>query len=101
MAPDPSRYDWVGPVLQSGPLARAVMAAIHELQPEAEFIDRGSYVRVLVPKRCLVTRQLVEKYAGTELRFPSDLEAVMASFKGRLTVSTEEACWEFGSREPE
>jgi hypothetical protein len=94
------RRDWVGPVLEAGPRSAAVIAAIHELHPDAEFIDRGAYVRVLAPGQCRVTRALVEKYAGEPLRFPGDLEAIMPSFKGRLTVNEEEACWEFSTKEP-
>ncbi|HEV8245508.1 MAG TPA: MmoB/DmpM family protein [Polyangiaceae bacterium] len=98
MDPVPDKRDWVGPVLQAGTLSQAVLAAIRELQPEAEFIDRGSYVRVLAPGPCRVTRKLVEKYAGERLRFPGDLEAIMPSFKGRLTMSEEEASWDFAPR---
>jgi hypothetical protein len=89
----------VGPVLRAGPLTRAVQAAILELNPLAEFLDHGSYVRVLVPGACRLSRQLLEKHAGTAVSFPRDLESVMASFKGRLTLNEDEARWEaFGKR---
>jgi hypothetical protein len=84
----------VGPVLRSGPLTQAARAAILELNPLAEFHDHGSYVRVLVPDRCRLTRQLLEKHAGAQLSFPSDLESIMASFKGRLSIDADEARWE-------
>ncbi len=101
MDQDERRRDWVGPVLQVGPLSDAFLAAIRADNPEAEFVDRGSYVRVLVPGRCRLTRLALEKELEAEVRFPSDLEAVMASFKGRLTLSADEARWEFTSTERE
>lgn len=84
----------VGPVLQAGAMAEAIVAAIRELNPEVEVVDRGSYVRVLVPGRCRVTRALVERHAATGFRLPRDLEQVMSSFQGRFFVSPEEARWE-------
>jgi hypothetical protein len=84
----------VGPVLRAGPLALAARAAIEEQNPEARFSDHGSYLRVLVPERCRLRRETLEKHAGTALTFPSDLESIMASFKGRFTVSEDEAVWE-------
>lgn len=86
--------DRVGPVLQTGPLAEAARAAIRELNPQAEFVDRGSYVRVLVPGRCILTRAVLERHAGQRLSFPSDIECIMTSFKGRFSIDEDEACWE-------
>jgi toluene monooxygenase system protein D len=86
--------DWVGPVLRSGPLAQAARAAIHELNPLAEFYDQGSYLRVLAPERCRLTRQALEKHAGTSLSFPGDLESILTSFKGRFSITEDEARWE-------
>jgi hypothetical protein len=85
----------VGPVLQAGRMADAVIAAIEDLNADATVVDRGAYLRVLVPRRCVVTRERIERYACEPVRFPSDLEAVMSSFKGRLSMTDEEACWEF------
>ena len=84
----------VGPVLRPGPLTKAVQAAILELNPLAEFIDHGSYVRVLVPGACVLSRELLAQHAGAPVSFPSDLESVMASFKGRLSLNEDEARWE-------
>ena len=86
--------DWVGPVLVSGPLTQAARAALLELNPRAEFRDHGSYVRVLAPEPCRLTRQALERHAGTPLSFPGDLESIMTSFKGRLSLSADEARWE-------
>jgi len=84
----------VGPVLQSGETARAIVAAIAEAHPDAEIVDRGAYLRVLVPKRCAVTRAAIERHIHAPFRLPSDLEQVMSSFKGRITVTEDEVRWE-------
>jgi toluene monooxygenase system protein D len=88
------RRDWVGPVLQVGPVADSVIAAIRELNTDVEIVDRGSYLRVLCPRRCRVTRAAVERHRGAAFRLPVDLESVMSSFKGRLSISEDEACWD-------
>jgi hypothetical protein len=90
----PDRRDWVGPVLLAGPAADAVVAAIRELNPGAEILDRGAYLRVLCAGRCRVTRGVLERHNGGAFRLPVDLESVMSSFKGRLSMSEEEACWD-------
>ena len=88
------RRDWVGPVLQVGPVADSVIAAIRELNTDVEIVDRGSYLRVLCPRRCRVTRAALERHRGAAFRLPVDLESVMSSFKGRLSISEDEACWD-------
>jgi hypothetical protein len=89
--------DWVGPVLQKGGAADAVVAAIRELNPGARVLDRGAYLRVLSHRRCRVTREAIERLAGESFRLPADLELVMSSFKGRFAVSEEEAVWELAT----
>jgi len=86
-------------VLQASPAAHAIVAAIRALNPQTQVIDRGAYLRVLVPERCVVTRQAIEQAAGAQFRLPGDLEAVMSSFKGRFTVSEDQAAWEYRPRE--
>jgi hypothetical protein len=88
--------DSVGPVLQAGAGAQAVIAAIRAQNPAVELLDRGAYVRVLVPRRCVVTRAEIEKQLGQPFRLPRDLEAIMSSFKGRFRVTADEASWELG-----
>jgi hypothetical protein len=85
--------DRVGPVLAGGVAARAVLAAIVEAFPDAEIIDHGSYVRVLVRGRCAVTRDAIARHAGASFTLPGDLEAVMPSFRGRFRVTDEVAEW--------
>jgi hypothetical protein len=90
----PSGDDGVGPVLQAGPVATAVIAAIVEGHPQATLIDRGAYIRVLVPGGCRVTRASIERHHGATFLLPGDLEQIMSAFKGRLTISEEEVRWE-------
>jgi toluene monooxygenase system ferredoxin subunit len=89
--------DDVGPVLQAVPLGTAIVEALRALNPDARVVDRGAYLRVLCLRRCVLTRAAVEERTGAPFRLPGDLELVMSSFKGRLTVSDEEARWELSS----
>ncbi len=89
----PSR-DRVGPVLEAGESAAAVVAAIEELNADVEVQDRGAYLRVLAPGRCVVTREAIARAGAAGFRLPGDLERIMPSFKGRFAVSDDEASWE-------
>ena len=80
-------------MLTRGPLSEALVAAIRALNSEVEVVDRGAYLRVLVPGRCRVTRQAVEQHLGEPFALPADLEEVMPSFVGRLSIDAEEATW--------
>jgi hypothetical protein len=93
----PDMRDWVGPVLQPGPAAAAVIAAIREFSPDTTVVDRGAYLRVLAPGRCRAARADIERHLGHVFRLPGDLEQVMSSFKGRLTLSEDEVAWELGA----
>ena len=88
-------YDRVGPVLQSGPVANAIIAAIKDLNQDVMVVDRGAYVRVLVPQCCVVTRSAIEKHLGRSFRFPGELETVMSAFKGSLQLNQDDAAWRF------
>ena len=83
----------VGPVLSKSRRAEAVIAAIRELNEHTEVTDRGAYLRVEVPLRCTVTREAIEKFTGEPFVFPADLEMIMPSFKGRLTLNEDGAVW--------
>jgi hypothetical protein len=83
----------VGPILQASVLGRAVLEAIVELNPGARVVDRGAYYRVLVEKRCTLTRAAVERILGEAFSLPADLERVMPSFQGQLCMSDEQAQW--------
>jgi hypothetical protein len=96
-----ARPDHVGPVLHAGRLTDAVIEAIRERTPDVVVVDRGSYLRVLAPGRCVLAREAVERQSRTPFRLPSELEAIRSSMKGRLVVTDDEARWELptpGSR---
>jgi len=86
----------VGPVLEAGEIARAVIEAIRSSNQGVSIRDRGSYLRVLVPDRCLVTRAAIEAALGRPFGLPGDLECVMPSFKGQFTVTDDFAMWTVG-----
>jgi toluene monooxygenase system protein E len=87
--------DGVGPVLIGHPATHAVLGAIRRLNPSVEIQDRGSYVRVLAPGRCVVTRSAVEDILGQPFDFRAGLEIMMPSFKGRMRLGDYEALWTF------
>ena len=87
----------VGPVLEAGDVADALVAAIREENPDVTVDDRGAYVRVSVPRVCRLSRQAVERRLGRAFRLPGDLERVMPSFKGRLKMDDDGASWELGA----
>ena len=91
-------YDRVGPVLQSGTVANEIIAAIKDLNQDVLIVDRGAYVRVLVPQCCVVTRSAIEKHLGRAFRFPGELETVMSAFKGSLQLNQDDAAWRFAVR---
>jgi toluene monooxygenase system protein D len=91
----PEIYDWVGPVLQAGPVANAIVAAIKDLNQDVLVVDRGAYVRVLVPRCCIVTRSAIENHLGRSFRFPGELETVMSAFKGSLQLNQDDASWRY------
>jgi hypothetical protein len=84
----------VGPVLVEGDESRAVIAAIRELNADVTVRDRGAYLRVEVPQRCVVTRAAVERGLGRPFELPAALERIMPSFAGRFSVSSDMASWE-------
>jgi toluene monooxygenase system protein D len=101
MSPPVTDLQWaVGPVLTPGPLTDAVVAAIRALNPEAAVVDRGAYLRVLVPRTCRLQAALVEQIGKRAFRLPADLEMIMPSFRGRLRLGEGEAVWELAGGKP-
>jgi hypothetical protein len=86
----------VGPVLLAGRVTDAIVAAIRKQNAGVRITVRGSYVRVAVARRCEVDARAIEELLGERFRFPSDLERVMPSFRGKLSLSEEQASWEHG-----
>src|SRR5262245_8512179 len=95
-SPSSDERDAVGPVLTPGPVADAVIAAIRGAHADARVIDRGAYLRVLVPRRCRLDAAQVERILEAAFQLPADLEAIMPSFRGRLTIAGREALWVLG-----
>ncbi len=91
----PDMYNRVGPVLQSGTVANAIIAAIKDLNQDVIVVDRGAYLRVLVPRCCVVTRSAIEQHLGRAFRFPGELETVMSAFKGSFQLNQDHAEWRF------
>jgi hypothetical protein len=79
---------YVGPVLATGQVADAVIAAITSLNDDVSLLPRGAYVRVRVRVRCVLTEAQVEAELGRPFKIPSDLEAIMPSFVGRLSMKS-------------
>jgi hypothetical protein len=88
--------DRVGPVLAKGQRADAVVAAIRAENSNVEVLDRGSYLRVSVAGRCRLTRTAVEEILGEPFELPADLEAIMPSFAGKISIDDAEAIWTAG-----
>lgn len=84
----------VGPVLLSGRVADAIVAAIQRQNAGVRVSHRGAYVRVAAAARCEVHAEAVGALLGEPFRIPRDLERVMPSFRGRLVLTEEMAAWE-------
>jgi hypothetical protein len=83
----------VGPILEAGLVADAIIAAIQASNLNVVLVPRGSYTRVLVPGRCVVSRVDVEEHLGRQIEFRRELEKAMPSFNGNLIVTDERAEW--------
>lgn len=88
-------YNAVGPVLMAGEITDKLVMAIKKLNKKVEIQDHGSYIRVLVPIQCRLTRQAIQAQTGLSFVLSDDLELIMPSFKGRFMVSKDEALWTF------
>ena len=83
----------VGPVLIKGVVADAVWTAIQRLNSGVQVNDRGAYLRISAPGRCVLTAEAVAAALGRPFQLPGELEAVMCSFTGELSLSPERAVW--------
>lgn len=87
------REDDVGPVLVDGEAARAIAAVLCAGNEHVAVLTRGAYLRVHAPGRCVLVRADVEAALGRPFRLPTDLEAIMPSFVGRLVITEARAEW--------
>ncbi len=85
----------VGPVLEANDIGRAVAAAILTSNAEANVDDRGAYLRISVPGRCVVSRSAIETQLGRHFTLPCDLELVMPSFQGQISIDDDRVEWRF------
>ena len=90
-----SVYERVGPVLQTGAVSDAIVAAIKDLNQDVLIVNRGAYLRILVPQKCIVTKAAIERRLGRSFRFPGELEVVMPSFKGTILLTERDVTWQF------
>ncbi|WP_320782026.1 MmoB/DmpM family protein [Streptomyces sp. CRN 30] len=95
-APGPGTDKLVGPIIRGidGDLAEAVAATIERDNPDAEVVvdDQGGYVRISVPRRCVLTRDTLEEELGRTFRL-SALEPALAAFAGRIEQTDEQWVW--------
>jgi toluene monooxygenase system protein D len=84
----------VGPVIRGvdREVADALIEAIEIDNPGADVMveDRGGYVRIACPARCVVTRRSLESALGTEFRL-AELERALAGFAGRMRFEGDDA----------
>jgi hypothetical protein len=80
-------------VLARSTAAEAVIEAIRDSNDAVCVVDRGAYLRVLRAESCAVTRAAIEARLGQPFELPSDLEAIMPSFRGNLRVTSAEVIW--------
>jgi nitrite reductase/ring-hydroxylating ferredoxin subunit len=83
----------VGPVLHATPFAHVVAAVIEDENDDVLVRDEGAYLRVLAPGICRLPSAALEAATGPAIRFPGDLEVVMSSFTGVLTLTDDGAVW--------
>lgn len=88
-----STAEGVGPVLQTTPFARTVIAAIQGENEQVIVEDGGAYLRVLVPRICRLSRAALEAATGATVRFPGELEVVMSSFTGVMQMTEDDVVW--------
>ncbi|MBC3190351.1 MmoB/DmpM family protein [Pseudonocardia sp. C8] len=83
--------DPVGPVLQTGDVARAVAEAAATDNPgkRVDVRDKGSYMRVEVEGgECILRRATIAEELGRPFKM-AELELIMPSFVGRIHTSSD------------
>ena len=80
----------VGPVMQTGDVATAVIEAVEEDNPgkEIHLDDHGAYVRLDVEDECIIRRVTVEEMIGRPFKM-YELEASMSAFNGQIETDSE------------
>ena len=75
----------VGPVIQAGGIADAVVEAVKADNPgkQVHVQDRASYVRIEVEDECLIRRTTMQEKLGRPFHM-QELEVNMPSFAGQI-----------------
>ena len=89
--------DAVGPVIEATDAGHTVVSVILGLNPEARVEVRGAYLRVLSPRRCVLTKEALERALGRAFRLPGDLEPLMPAFRGLIRIDEGQVEWRFSS----
>lgn len=81
----------VGPVIQAGDFADAVVEAIRDDNPGKEVVvrTRASYVRIEVDGECTVRRETIQAKLGRPFRM-SEMELNMSSFAGQIETGNDQ-----------
>lgn len=93
---EPPSNPGVGPVLRATGVGRRLAELLVETNEGAASIDRGSYLRVHAPGRCVLLASDLA-LAGSELGLRAELERTMLSFAGRLELDDRQAVFVDGS----
>ncbi|MGE0299028.1 MAG: MmoB/DmpM family protein [Pseudonocardia sp.] len=88
----------MGPILRMCDEVELVAAAIEDDNPDRdiEIVDRGAYVRIHASDRLRVTAESLKRHLGESFEIRS-LEAIMPSFSGRISTSSDAVEWSLGS----
>jgi hypothetical protein len=84
----------VGPVLTTGPLADVIIEILQAAYPDLQLVDRGAYVRVMVPERCVLSIAAVKNIVGNEFTLPRDLEVILCAKQGNMRITEDAVIWE-------
>lgn len=86
----------VGPVLRGagGEIVDAIIAAIERdnADRDVRIDDQGGYVRISVPRRCVLRRDTLQDELGSTIAL-SEVEPVLSSFAGRLRITDDAMEW--------
>jgi toluene monooxygenase system protein D len=88
--PTSQSQNLVGPVIQAGEIADAVVAAVREdnAGKEVTVVDRGSHVRIEVDTECVIRRETLEAELGRPFRM-AELEVNMPAFAGQIETASD------------
>lgn len=85
------RNNRVGPVIRACEIARAVIEAAHEDNPERDIVvdDQLAYVRISTDGEMVIRRATLEQALGRPFQM-AELELNLATFAGRIETTQEQ-----------